>query len=233
MQNSGLEIYAKVEDLLGVKEAAPKLYKEYLKLLQKIEFNSILDIGCGSGDFLALIDSLNIAQKILGIDVSIEMVQKALNKGVNAKVAKVDKINEEFDTALAIFDMVNYLKPKEIKKFFTDVAKVVKKGGYFLFDINSYFALSSLAVGNFIAQDESRFIAIESFFEEGIYESYFTLFSKKENSCFFKEEGVIFQYYYELDFFKNLEHWKLMQSIPIKLYEMESVDKYILCLKRL
>ncbi len=232
MQKSGLEIYAKIEDLLGVKEAAPKLYKEYLKLLQEIEFDSILDIGCGSGDFLALIDSLTLAKKTLGIDISVEMVQKALEKGVNAKVAKINEVEDKFDVALAIFDMVNYLKPKEIKKFFTDVAKAVKKEGYFIFDINSYFALSTLAVGNFIAQDENRFIAIESFFEDGVYESYFTLFNKKENNCFHKEEGVVFQYYYEIDFFKNLEHWKLIRSIPMKLYEMESVDKYLLMMQR-
>ena len=233
MQNSGLEIYAKAEELLGVKEAASKLYKEYLKLLQSIEFDSILDIGCGSGDFLALIDSLKIAQKMLGIDLSATMVQKALKKGINAKVAKVNEIEDEFNVALAIFDMVNYLKKDEITNFFNDVARVVKRGGYFFFDINSYFALSSLAVGNFIAQDKNRFIAIESFFENDIYESYFTLFSKKDSNCYQKEEGVIFQYYYELEFFKNLEHWKLIKSIPIKLYEMESVDKYILVLQHL
>ncbi len=47
-----LDLYAKVEDLLGVKEVAPSLYAHYLLFLNSVDFENLLDVGCGSGDFL-------------------------------------------------------------------------------------------------------------------------------------------------------------------------------------
>ncbi len=51
MDNS-LNLYAKIEDLLGVSEVAPILYSNYFRTLENIEFSSLLDIGCGRGEFL-------------------------------------------------------------------------------------------------------------------------------------------------------------------------------------
>jgi len=53
MKNSidALNLYSKIEDLIGVKEVAPKLYAYYFDILSKLEFCSLLDIGCGKGDF--------------------------------------------------------------------------------------------------------------------------------------------------------------------------------------
>lgn len=47
-----LDLYAKVEDLLDVKEVAPRLYAHYFLFLHSIEFETLLNVGCGSGDFL-------------------------------------------------------------------------------------------------------------------------------------------------------------------------------------
>ena len=65
MANSSdsLDLYAKVEDLLGVKEAAPALYAHYLLFLTTFTVDSLLDVGCGSGDFLRQMQgALNIPQ---------------------------------------------------------------------------------------------------------------------------------------------------------------------------
>ena len=59
-----LDLYAKVEDLLGVKEAAPTLYAHYLLFLQTLEFETLLDVGCGSG-------ILGLACKKLGANVEL------------------------------------------------------------------------------------------------------------------------------------------------------------------
>ncbi len=231
MSTNALDLYAKVEDLLGVDEVAPKLYKEYFEILKELEFETLLDIGCGKGEFLALLDSLGITSYTLGIDRSSLMVQKAQEKGVNAKVIELSEIDKKFDVATAIFDMVNYLSFEEFEKFFQDLAQVIKPQGYFLFDINSYYGLSELAVGNFVTQDEKRFLTIESFFENDIYESFFTLFEKNKNNCYTKENAQINQYYYPLTQFQKLKNWTFVKSIDISLYE-EEIDKHLILLQR-
>ena len=50
-----LDIYADIEDMTGVAQAAPELYAHYLLTLQERAFDSLLDIGCGNGEFLASI----------------------------------------------------------------------------------------------------------------------------------------------------------------------------------
>ena len=235
MSNSknALDLYAKVEELLGVKEVAPKLYSYYFELFKEIEFNSLLDIGCGSGDFLELIESIAICNYTLGIDRSPLMVEQANKRGLNCKSIELSQIDKKFDLAVATFDMVNYLTKDEFDKFFKELSLVVNKGGYFIFDINTLFGLSELAVGNFIAEDENRFVTIESFYESGVYESFFTLFSKNMNNCYLKESAQINQYYYNIETFKNLSGWKLEKVLPISLYEKDSVDKNIIVLKNI
>ena len=230
MSTKALDLYAKVEDLLGVDEVAPKLYKEYFEILKEVEFDTLLDIGCGKGKFLALLDSVGITSYTLGIDRSSLMVQKAKERGVNAKVLELKDIDRKFDIATATFDMINYLPFEEFDRFFEDLAKVIHPQGYFLFDINSLYGLSELAVGNFVTQDENRFLSIESFFEEGLYESFFTLFEKKENNCHTKDQAQINQYYYPLEKFKTIKNWQFIKSKDIALYE-EEVDKHIVLLQ--
>jgi len=227
---SDLDLYAKVEDMLGVKEVAPKLYKEYLKILKDIEFNSLVDIGCGSGDFLALLNQILPNIKLLGVDKSPLMVQQTKQKGLDATLS-LNSITSQFDIATATFDMINYLEPNKIKEFFNSLEKIVKKGGYFIFDTNSYFGLSQLAVGNFIAEDKNRFLAIESFFENNTYSSYFSLFEKSSN-CYNKQNATIYQYYYNKEFFKSLNNWQLIDSFDISLYDDEKPDKSLYILKR-
>ncbi|HIQ45993.1 MAG TPA: class I SAM-dependent methyltransferase, partial [Sulfurovum sp.] len=79
-----LDLYAKVEDLLGVKEASPKLYAHYLLFLNTLEFNNLLDVGCGSGDFLQQMQQALDIPSVKGIDLSPLMVEKTVQKGYDA-----------------------------------------------------------------------------------------------------------------------------------------------------
>ncbi len=231
MKNEALDIYAKIEDLLGVKDVAPKLYSYYFFILEDLHFNSLLDIGCGSGDFLRSLAMQYPQRNLMGIDRSQVMVESAQAKGVNAVNVELDSIEEQFDIATATFDMVNYLNQDELLDFFETLAQVILKGGYFIFDINSEYGLSELAVGSFIEDDGDRFIAIESFYEDGIYDSEFTLFEKCD-SLYKKSIGNIKQYLHNESFFNQLDGWKLKKRLPIKLYDMQDYDKEIYILER-
>ena len=227
-----LDLYAKVEDLLGVKDVAPKLHNIFFDILDTLEFKSILDIGCGSGDFLEEVRrryEIDIAD---GIDKSLHMVEIANSKGLSVTNRDLKEIDNRYDIVTATFDMVNYLNPEEFIEFFSDLKRVLKEGGYFIFDINSQYALSQLAVGNFIAEDDDRFLTIESFYEAGVYDSIFTLF-EKSGDCYRKSFDSIRQYYYSEEFISLLSGWKLKDKFPIKLYEMESDDKILYILKNI
>ena len=226
-----LNLYAKIEDLIGVKEVSPTLYNYYFDILKSVNFNSILDIGCGKGDFLYEVKKQFNHKFLQGIDRSSLMVEYAKEKGLNVSTKELNKITEKVDIATATFDMINYLTPQEFIEFFQDLKSVIKNNGYFIFDVNTEFGLSELAVGNFIAEDENRFLAIESFYENGLYESNFTLFEKSGN-LYTKNRDSISQYYYSQEFFELLSGWEIQSIIPIKLYDMEDYDKTIYILKR-
>jgi len=225
-----LDLYAKVEDLLGIKEYAPKLYSYYFDILDNIEFNSLIDIGCGSGDFLEEIKKKYNPNKLIGIDKSKYMTNLAKSKGLNVLNGEINSIDTTYDIATATFDMINYLTPQEFIKFFNNLKNVVNR--YFIFDVNTEFGLSDVAVGNFIAQNDNKFLTIESFYEAGVYDSIFTLFQKDKN-CYKKSTQSIRQYYYNDDFFNLLSGWKLRRELPIKLYDLEMPDKKIYLLEKI
>ena len=226
-----LDLYAKIEDLIGVKDAAPKLYRHYFQIFEKLEFNSLIDIGCGRGDFLLELGKRYPQKEFFGIDKSPQMVQFAKENGVDANVLELKETNQKFDIATAVFDMVNYLTPQEFIGFFEDLKSVVKEGGYFIFDVNTEFGLGEVAVGNFISDSGDRFLAIESFYEGGVYESFFTLFERDKN-CYKKEVQTIRQFHYSEEFFKMLGGWELSIKLPMKLYDLESYDKILYVLKK-
>ncbi len=230
-KESGLEIYAKIEDLLGVREVAPKLYSYYYAELQEIPFNSLIDIGCGGGAFLTHLEQFFPKKVFYGIDKSKVMVERAQKRGLSVTSKSLSEITTKFDLATATFDMINYLQENELRLFFDELSQVVQKGGYFLFDINSEYGLSELAVGSFIAEDSNRFIAIESFYEEGVYESSFTLFEREE-ALYRRSFGTIEQYLYKRDFFESLSGWEIKKLLPIKLYDMGEYDKELYIMQK-
>ena len=226
-----LDLYAKVEDLLGVKEASPKLYAHYFLALNDIEFNSILDVGCGSGAFLYQINQAFNPEYSLGIDLSPNMVNMAKESGIEAENIDLCDVKKSFDVITAVFDMLNYLNGDELKSFLECISNSINSGGYFLCDINTLYGFDEVAVGAFSIDDEDRFLAIESEFEDNIYSSEFTLF-EKENSCYKKSKERIEQYYHRpKDIEDILSDFILVERSGVTLY-LDEEDKTFLVFKK-
>jgi predicted TPR repeat methyltransferase len=228
--HNNLDLYAKVEDLLGVDEVAPSLYKYYTEYLKTIKFDSILDIGCGSGEFLLSIEKEFNPQNILGVDLSNIMIQKAKDKGVNAKAIDISNLDENFEVITAVFDMLNYLNRPHLIEFLQSVENILSDDGIFMLDINSLDGFEQVAVGSYIVDDDERFLTIDSYFTDEIYYSDFTLFTK-ENNLYKKEQEVINQYFYTI---KEIESHTLLKLIEVKnisLYQ-EVDDKIFLIFKK-
>ena len=230
--SDSLDLYAKVEDLLGVKEAAPSLYAHYLLFLNTLNFETLLDVGCGSGDFLVQMQqALDIAQ-VKGIDLSLVMVAKTQKLGIDADCINLCNLEGKYDVITAVFDMLNYLTKDALKIFLVCINKHLNVGGVFLCDINTFYGFENVAVGSFIADDNERFLTVDSDFEEGEYISEFTLF-EKENSVYRKSQETIKQYYHSVDELVKNSGLALIVSDEVNLYGLGESDKVFLVLQKM
>ena len=229
--SSSLDLYAKVEDLLGVKEAAPSLYAHYLLFLNSVEFKTLLDVGCGSGDFLRQMQGALDIEQVKGIDLSPLMVSKTREQGIDATCINLCDLEGTYDVITAVFDMLNYLNKDELKTFLNCVKSHLNEGGVFLCDINTLYGFENVAVGSFIVDDEERFLTVDSDFEEGVYSAEFTLF-ETENTYFKKSQETIKQYYHTVDDLVHFSGLELIYNDDVNLYELEEADKVFVVLQK-
>ena len=229
MPNSSeaLDLYAKVEDLLGVYEAAPRLYAHYLLTLQDIEWRSLLDVGCGSGEFLVSMQGAFPGRLLQGIDLSPEMVRRARSRGVEAECVDLCETEGSFDAITCVFDMLNYLSPEELPGFLTCLKDRLNSGGVLLADLNTLYGFEEVAVGAFTAEDEDCFLAIESDYEAGIYSADFTLF-ERSNACWHKSSQRIRQYYHAPETIALITGLELIGQTAVSLYGDEADKVFLL-----
>ncbi len=229
--SNSLDLYAKVEDLLGVKEAAPRLYAHYLLFLNTIDFDTLLDVGCGSGDFLIQMQQALDIPQVKGIDLSPVMVSKTVKMGLDAQCIDLCELNGKYDVITAVFDMLNYLTPQALKSFLICVNEHLNDGGVFLCDINTLYGFENVAVGSFIVDDGERFLTVDSDYENKEYISEFTLFEKEDN-CFSKSQETIKQYYHTVNEIASLSGLELLANDEVNLYELDECDKRFLVFKK-
>ena len=227
----GLELYAKIEPLLGFKETIEELYDFYIELLKSYKPNSLIDIGCGSGAFLKRVSQNLELKRACGIDLSKTMIKRAKLLGIDAKAKDLCDIDEQFDVATAVFDVLNYLDFKALELFCSCVYKVLNPGGIFVADINTLFGFEEIAQGFLIREDEKRFVGLDSIFEDKKLVTKLTLFEKKNSKCYLKSKDKIVQYYHEAKKLSNISRLTLIQSYPIKMYA-DIADKEVLVFKK-
>jgi SAM-dependent methyltransferase len=225
-----LDIYAKAEDLLGVKDAAPKLYDYYIDALKQIKFDSLLDVGCGSGDFLLNVESEFNKAELFGIDLSSEMVKRSKKKGLKVECIDLCQVKKSFDVITCVYDMLNYLSPEKLSSFLECLIERLNSGGYLICDINTKYGFEEIAVGAYSAKDDSKFISIDSDFNSNIYRAEFNLFEKLYANCWRHSSGVIEQYFYTEDDIKRV-NLELIHSLPLYLFG-EKPDKEFLIFQR-
>jgi predicted TPR repeat methyltransferase len=225
-----LDLYAKVEDLLGVKESAPSLYAYYLLFLNSVDFETLLDVGCGSGDFLRQMHGALKIPQVKGVDLSPLMVAQTREQGFDAECKNLCDVEGHYDVLTAVFDMLNYLNKEQLEHFFTCVREHLHEGGLFLCDINTLYGFENVAVGAYIVDDEERFLTIDSDFEDGEYRAEFTLF-EKEGTTFKKSQETIEQHYHTVGDIVMLSGMELVHSDEVNLYGFQKADKMFLVLK--
>jgi ubiquinone/menaquinone biosynthesis C-methylase UbiE len=106
----------------------------YLDLfLNKVQKNgTIVDIGCGPGQFSYYIDQKGF--KVIGVDYSAEMIKIAREKNPKLEFLHLDMRNLSFnensiDGLLAAYSLI-HIPSQDIQKTINRFYKVVKPGGY-------------------------------------------------------------------------------------------------------
>lgn len=215
---NSLDLYAKIEPMIGFYDEYETLYSSYLQLLNTLHVNTILDIGCGNGKLLKLLEENSF--NAFGIDRSQEMINRANALGVKAEVKELSQLDSNsFECALAAGDVLNYMKDSELDVFFEDVANTLKKDGYFLADINTLEGFE-VADGVVVKEEEDKFLSVEAFFEKDILTTNITLF-EKEKQTYKKNSAQILQYYHEIEKFKNLKNFKLIKRSYVSMFSDE------------
>ena len=130
--------YSEIYDLVYQDKDSESEINLLENFLKEYGVKKILDIGCGTGRH-----SMILAKKgydILGIDKSIDMVKIARTKiksdNLRFKHCSILKFKKQeiFDACISLFDVIGYLKKKDIPKFFKIVSEHLQKNGLFIFD---------------------------------------------------------------------------------------------------
>lgn len=224
-----LDLYAKIESLIGFDAQYEKLYQDYLALLNSLHVNTILDVGCGNGKFLKHLKDKGF--EAFGIDRSEKMVERALTLGVNASTKElIEWEAERFECVVAIADVLNYISPLELGSFLDAIAFCLPKGGYFVCDVNTLYGFEGVAEGVMCQDNGIQFLCVDATFSNKELFTKIVLFEKK-GALYRKEEGSIIQYFHPLSFFKKLTAFKLVSTKPITLFGDEP-DKTLLVFQK-
>ena len=230
---NALNLYSIVEQDLDFKEEIEELYNAYELFINQIEPSSLIDIGCGQGDFLLQIAHDDMST--FGIDLSNEQIKVCQSKGIKSDCIDISNIKNKYDCATAMFDVLNYIDKDTLKSFIQATYNVLNDDSYFIFDVNTLFGFEEVAQGSLNINKSDRFIGIDAYFEDDKLSTNITLFQKEQNNLYKKYNETITQYYHSKEYLDDLLHsigFEVQNALEFKLHDEDNADKYIfLCRK--
>jgi SAM-dependent methyltransferase len=123
---------------------------------------TILDLCCGTGQLAKVLSSRGYA--VTGVDGSREMLRFARKNAPKCKFILADARNfdqsQSFEAAVSAFDSLNHItKLDELKVAFLHTYDALKRGGIFLFDLNTDEHFRRYWHGSFgVVEDDHSFI---------------------------------------------------------------------------
>ena len=220
-----LDLYAKVEKLIGFDETYDALHNYYSEYLIENRVKRVLDVGCGSGNLLLKLKDANI--DAVGVDLSATMVEIAKAKGLSVYQKDISQIDEKFDAIVAVADVLNYLTKDELKEFFKHIEKNLNTNGVFLADINTKHGFKDVTNGTMVKDFEDKFLAIDANFENSILTTDITLFTNNKK-CYKKESARILQYFHKVKEIEAITNLKLIENTPLMLFSERADKKFLL-----
>ena len=168
----------------------------YLKMAEHIkkvmgkhgitEGNTLLDLGCGSGNLTLPLYRLGF--DMIGVDASEEMLSEARMQEGAEKILWLCQDATELDLygtvkgAVSSLDTVNHITEKEeLAAVFSLVHTFLEPNGVFTFDINSPYKFSTVYGENaYILENKNAFCAWQNSYDEksGLCDFFVTVFEK-------------------------------------------------------
>lgn len=116
--------------------------KHSIEIVESLRPNSVLDVGCGDGRFLGLLND-KINRKV-GVDLSEKAIQfaKAFNKDNEEIIFKTTDarfVEDKFDVVTAI-EVLEHIPDNEIASFLKTLEEKAKSGGYVLLSVPTIVA---------------------------------------------------------------------------------------------
>ncbi len=218
-----LDLYAKIEPYIGFYDNYERLYGYYLKLLKDFDIKSVLDVGCGNGRMLEILNEAGYSAK--GIDLSKKMIEIAKQRGVDAECKNISEVTGKYDAIIAVADVLNYMDIKSLKRFLSYIKNALKEGAIFICDINTLHGFCDVADGTMVKEDNDIFLAIDAIFDGEMLDTNITFF-EKEGDLYRKYNGAILQYFHDENDIVDMTPLRLLDKKEISLFS-DDADKMI------
>lgn len=145
--------------------------------LSPLENKTVLDIGCGTGSFGRFCIE-NGASKVVGVDISKNMIEKAIAENHHEKleficmpIEDIEFQNQKFDiivSSLAIHYVDDY------SKLIAKISSLLNGGGEFIFSTEHPIVTARKEMSNWVKDSEGNRLhwALDHYQEEGIREQH-------------------------------------------------------------
>jgi len=129
-----------------------RLWVDYIEeILRRLHYDphTVLDVTCGTGTVAELLAERGY--EVVGADISPEMIEIARRKASEMELdieyhvsdAAELSLGREFDLAISLFDSLNYITDESrLALAIQRTGEHVVPGGYFIFDVNTEYALA-------------------------------------------------------------------------------------------
>lgn len=222
-------------------------HKKYLNRIFGNKRIQILDIMCGTGEFLNYFFDLNFICS--GLDLSPDMISiaKKANPLINYKVGNALNLNNyfnntTFDVITCNSDALNHISSiSDIKKIFRQVYHLLSDNGILIFDINTKKGIynnEGVSVANLNPGTVTRVGAVNPEFSMGC--TYFWgNFQENESNQILEFRSVINNYIYNVqdfcDILTNIGfYYKIcdLETFPEKCINPEKKDRIIFIVQK-
>ncbi|MEA2018897.1 MAG: class I SAM-dependent methyltransferase [Campylobacterota bacterium] len=227
-----LDLYSCIEEYLDFEDEIHHLYKTIGDLILSKEIKTLIDIGCGQGEFCNIMNFNGV--DTFGVDLSSKQIEIALKKNVKAQCIDIKDIKEKYNCATATFDVLNYISKKNITEFISNTYNLLEDDGYFIFDINTLYGFEEVSQGALTIDTQNKFISIDANYQDNVLYTDITLF-EKQNDLYKKNSGTIEQFYHSKeDITLILESigFNIDEIIEFNLHSTNQSDKQIFICKK-